>query len=161
MNILVTGAGGPAAISFMQALSETGAKFFMADMDYHAAGLYLVPAAQRTLVLPGLHSEFVADLLHQCQKLKIDVLVPTVDVELIAVAKARKQFEKLGVQVLLAEPQTLELCLDKLNLLIACDGLIPLPLWSWMTTIASVCCCNGGWPMVVIRPNCLLMGKPV
>jgi len=127
MNILVTGAGGPAAVSFMQALSETGAKFFMADMDYHAAGLYVVPAAQRTIVLPGRHPEFVADLLQQCRKLKIDVLVPTVDVELIAVAKARKQFEKLGVQVLLAEPQTLELCLDKLNLLIACDGLVPLP----------------------------------
>jgi carbamoyl-phosphate synthase large subunit len=127
MNILVTGAGGPAAVSFMQALSETGAKFFMADMDHHAAGLYLVPAAQRTLVLPGRHPEFVADLLQQCRAKKIDVLVPTVDVELVAVAKARKQFEQAGVQVLLAEPQTLEVCLDKLKLLIACDGLVPVP----------------------------------
>ncbi len=127
MNILVTGAGGPAAVSFMNALSETGATFFMADMDYHAAGQYLVPAAQRTLVLPGRHPEFVADLLHQCLSLKIDVLVPTVDVELIGVAKARKQFELAGVKILLAEPQTLELCLDKLKLLIACDGLVPVP----------------------------------
>lgn len=147
MNILVTGAGGPAAISFMQALSETGAKFFMADMDHHAAGLYLVPAAQRTLVLPGRHPEFVADLLHQCLILKIDVLVPTVDVELIGVAKARKQFELAGVQVLLAEPQTLELCLDKLKLLIACDGLVPVPQFAIFNETFNDC--DWKYPLIV------------
>ena len=127
MNILVTGAGGPAAVSFMHALSETGARFFMADMDYHAAGLYLVPATQRVILLPGRHPDFVTDLFWQCRALDIDVLVPTVDVELLAVARARKQFEQAGISVLLAEAQTLELCLDKLKLLVACDGVVPVP----------------------------------
>ncbi|HMV87030.1 MAG TPA: ATP-grasp domain-containing protein [Blastocatellia bacterium] len=134
MKILVTGAGGPAAVSFMQALADTNATFFMADMDYHASGLYLVPAAQRTLVLPGRHPDFIRDLLQKCRDLKIDVLVPTVDVELVAVAKARKQFELIGVRVLLADVETLELCLDKLKLLIACDGLIPVPRFAVFNT---------------------------
>lgn len=48
MKILITGAGGAAAISVWKSLNQEH-ELYMADIDPCAAGLYLVPAGQRKL----------------------------------------------------------------------------------------------------------------
>ena len=58
MNILITGAGGAAAISVWKSLSGDH-KIHMADMDPCAAGLYLVPEEQRFIIPSGNSSEFI------------------------------------------------------------------------------------------------------
>ena len=62
-RVLVTGSGGPAAIAFMQAVGFERVQLFAADLDPNAAGLYLVPAAQRCLVPRGDSAELVPRLL--------------------------------------------------------------------------------------------------
>ena len=54
LRILVTGAGGPAAIAAMKSLrAEPSVELLAADMDPWAAGLYLVPPEARTLLPAG------------------------------------------------------------------------------------------------------------
>jgi hypothetical protein len=56
---MVTGAGGPAAVSVMKSLSaDPSVTLIAADMDPWAAGLYLVPPDARTLVPAGLDPGF-------------------------------------------------------------------------------------------------------
>jgi len=124
--VLLTGAGGAAAVSFIKAVREGGYTLHAADMDPYAAGLYLVPAQRRHRILPGANPEFVSHLLAICRRHAIDVLVPTVDVELLAVARAREAFESAGVRLLLASEATLAICVDKLTLLRTCDGTVPV-----------------------------------
>ncbi len=53
-RILVTGAGGPAAIAAMKSLrADSTFELLAADMDPWAAGLYLVPPAAHALIPPG------------------------------------------------------------------------------------------------------------
>lgn len=124
--MLLTGAGGAAAVSFIKAVREDGYTLHAADMDPYAAGLYLVPPRRRHRILPGANPQFVSHLLAICRRHSIDVLVPTVDVELLAVARARDAFESAGVRLLLASENTLAICVDKLTLLRTCDGTVPV-----------------------------------
>ena len=46
-RILVTGAGGPSAVSFLQSIAAEPALVWMGDIDPYAPGLYLVPPERR------------------------------------------------------------------------------------------------------------------
>lgn len=129
---LITGAGGPAAICFLQAQASTRS-FTMADMDVHAAGLYLVPAARRVLLPPGDAPDFADVLLRICVERGISTLVPTVDAELLPLARRREAFEAAGIELLLAPLEALETCLDKWALHQRCAEVVPCPA----TTLAG------------------------
>jgi carbamoyl-phosphate synthase large subunit len=125
-RVLLTGAGGAAAVSFIKAVRGEPFVIHAADIDSNAAGLYLVPEARRHLLRPGADPRFVAHLLDLCRRHAIDVLVPTVDSELLAVANAEAAFASAGVRLLLASPRTLTICLDKLVLLRTCTDTVPV-----------------------------------
>jgi carbamoyl-phosphate synthase large subunit len=92
----------------------------MADIDCCAAGLYLVPSHQR-LIIPAGHSvDFIPALLQLCEEHKIEVLIPTVDVELLAISKHQGEFGAKGVQIPLSSTKSLELCRDKYALFDFC-----------------------------------------
>lgn len=126
MRILVTGAGGPSAISVWKSLRGQHT-LFMADMDQRASGLYLVPAAQRLIVPRGDAPEFVDTVFEACLSLDIELLVCTVDAELAPLARALERFEAMGVKVPLSPLPALELCRDKLALLDRARGVVPVP----------------------------------
>ncbi len=127
LRVLLTGCGGPAAVAFMRSLSNEDLDFFAADLDPNAAGLYLVPADRRFLLPPGASPHFVETLLKMCATHKIDILVPTVDCELLPIAEASERFEAIGTMLMLTSAASLRLSLDKLATLKACDGVIPVP----------------------------------
>ena len=127
-RVLVTGAGGPAGVSIIRSLlHRSDVTVAAADMDRYASGLYLVEAAERRLVLAGLAPEFTDDLLKLCVSQKIDVLFPTVDVELEVIAARRAEFADNGVKIASPSAETLEVCLDKYALAARCQGIIPVP----------------------------------
>jgi carbamoyl-phosphate synthase large subunit len=128
LRILVTGAGGPAAIAAMKSLrAEPSVELLAADMDPWAAGLYLVPPEARTLLPAGTAPDFVDTLLIRCMTLEVDVVLPTVDAELRPLAHARDKFAAAGVSLLLAEAEALEIILDKLTLATHCAGVVRVP----------------------------------
>ncbi len=98
-----------------------------ADMDPWAAGLYLVPAANRTLIPAGLALGFADVLLQRCVAMHIDIVIPTVDAELRPLAAARARYARAGSRLLLARDRALGLTLDKLALARCCEGVVRVP----------------------------------
>lgn len=140
MRILLTGAGGPSAISVWKSLGAQHA-LFMADMDPCASGLYLVPAVQRLIVPRGDAPDFVDLVFELCQRLQIELLISTVDAELVPLARARARFESLGVALPLSPLPALALCADKGALLEAARGVVAVPdftPWRGDTTLAGL-----------------------
>lgn len=126
MNVLVTGAGGPAGVAVIRSLlRREDLTVFAADMDGWASGLYLVPAAQRRLVPPGAASDFVPALAALVRADSLDLVISTVDVELITLSERREEL----APAILAAPcaDTLNYALDKLSLARQCapTGLVP------------------------------------
>jgi carbamoyl-phosphate synthase large subunit len=126
-RVLITGAGGPAAVSVIRAVADEALMIFAADIDPLAAGLYLVGADQRLIVPRGDDPTFVDFILDQCRLLRIDVLVPTVDSELLPLAEARTRFAEVGTELLACPEDTLRSCVDKWTLHQRCREAIPVP----------------------------------
>lgn len=128
-RILVTGAGGPAGVAVIRSLlRRPDVTVFAADMDGWASGLYLVPACQRRLVPPGADPGFVAALTQFVEADGLDLVISTVDAELLALSGRRSE---LAPAVLAApSPTTLETALDKLELARVCEptGAVPRTL---------------------------------
>jgi carbamoyl-phosphate synthase large subunit len=121
MNILITGAGGPAAISFLKACHASEHTFWMGDMDAYSAGLFLVDEDKRVILPRGDSTELVPSLLKFCKKNEIDVLVPTVDIELLPLAQSISEFEKQGTKVIVSDKEALSKTIDKFTLLEHCN----------------------------------------
>ncbi|WP_199484653.1 ATP-grasp domain-containing protein, partial [Legionella drancourtii] len=126
MKILLTGAGGAAAISVWKSLGQNH-EIYMADVDPCAAGLYLVPPAQRLIIPHGNAPEFTPILRQECQRRQIDLLIPTVDAELAPLAQQAAYFKELGIKLPLSSAASLQRCADKYALLTHCQdsGLTP------------------------------------
>lgn len=125
--VFVTGAGGAAAVTLIRALA-TDATIIAGDIDPLAVGLYLVAPSRRTLLLRGDDPGFVSDLLARAVAFGADLVIPTVDSELHAVAAARAEFAKHGIRLLVETVDTLETCLDKYELMRRCAPIVRVPL---------------------------------
>ena len=127
-RVLVTGAGGPSAVSILKSLARPPAvDLWAADIDRHAAGLYLVPAPRRLLLPRGDDPAFVGALLEWCRSEAVDLVIPTVDAELLPIARRRSAFVEAGIDVMLASEACLATCLDKWLLAQRCVGRLPVP----------------------------------
>ncbi len=119
-RVLVT--GGSAAASFVEAVSSSGVVVFAGDTDANAVGLRAV-APQHRVVFPRTSTTALADaMLRYCVAQHIDVLVPTRDVELLALSRCRDRFAAAGVTVLLADTDALRMSIDRWLLHRACES---------------------------------------
>jgi carbamoyl-phosphate synthase large subunit len=126
-RVLVTGTGGPSGVCIMKALADEPLEIYSADIDPYAAGLYLVDPSHRMIVPRGDAETFVPEIVELCVRERIDVLVPTVDSELLPLAMARTELADHGVVLVLASEQTLRDCLDKWTLHNRCVGSLRVP----------------------------------
>jgi carbamoyl-phosphate synthase large subunit len=126
-RILVTGTGGPSGFSFMRALRGDAIQLLSADIDPHAPGLFLVDPAHRLLLPRGDDPDFAGTVLGICREREVDVVVPTVDSELVPLAESRDEFEAAGISLLVAPTRALRRCLDKWGLMQVADGSVPIP----------------------------------
>ncbi|MBD7917702.1 ATP-grasp domain-containing protein [Cellulomonas sp. Sa3CUA2] len=150
-RVLVTGAGGPAGVAVIRSLLRRGdVEVFAADMDRWASALYLVPAGNRRLVPAGRADEFVATVRGLCARDRIDVLIPTVDVELPRLAAVRDDLAAAGTRLASPSLRTLDTCLDKLALAHACTGLVRVPRTELLGTPQAL----SGWDFpVIVKPR--------
>lgn len=126
-RVLVTGAGGPSGISILRDMVGEPVTMLAADIDPYAAGLYLVGADERALLPRGDDPAFAATLLELCRRWQADVVIPTVDSELLPVARMREPFAAAGTTIVGATEATLEACLDKAALARLCDPVVRVP----------------------------------
>lgn len=132
MRILLTGVGGPAAISVWKSLASEH-EFYMADIDPCATGLYLVPEKQRILLPRGESPDFTDRVFELCQKHQIELLLPTVDSELDVLAASSSRFLNQGIKLPLSSVEALKLCRDKYLLLNHCKASVPVPEYTLLT----------------------------
>jgi carbamoyl-phosphate synthase large subunit len=127
-RVLVTGAGGPAAVSFLQAAVDTDVELWAADHNRYAAGLYLVPAERRVLLPEASAREFADRLLVTCRAMAIDVIVPTLDDELLPIVAIRPRLAAAGISVLASSETAISSCLDRWLFVKAClKNDVPVP----------------------------------
>jgi carbamoyl-phosphate synthase large subunit len=151
VRVLVTGAGGPAAIAAMKSLrADESVELIAADMDPWASGLYLVPAQARTLIPAGAAPDFTDVLLSRCLTLGVHVVVPTVDAELRPLSRAWGAFTAAGIGLLLAPAAALDVILDKLALVERCASVVRTP----RTELFGPCVYPASWRYpVVVKPR--------
>jgi carbamoyl-phosphate synthase large subunit len=126
-RVLVTGVGGPSGVSLLRALADAPVTLIGGDIDPYAAGLYLLDTPRRVILRRGDDPRFAADLLAHCRDHGVDVVVPTVDSELMPLALRRAEFTAAGITLVLASEPTLAVCLDKAALAERCQGRVRVP----------------------------------
>ncbi len=127
VRVLITGMGGAAGIGVYRGLLETGVTLFCGDMDPLAAGLYFVEPEYRCLLPRGDAPGYAEALLRMCRSTGIDIVIPTVDAELIPLASQKDDFLSAGVRLMTSEAQALRGVLDKWKLVRHLHSNVPCP----------------------------------
>lgn len=115
INILMTGGGAPGAPGILRCLQmEPTFNITVADANPHAVGRYLHDDFE---TIPFAHEEsFIEKLLLLCQQKNIHVIMPLVTKELLLFAWHKKEFDKIGVKVLVSQHSSLEIANNKSRL---------------------------------------------
>ncbi len=58
-------------------------------------------------------SAYIPQLLQMCRREKIDLVIPTIDTDLLLLAREKGKFERNGTRVLISDPDKIALCRDK------------------------------------------------
>lgn len=110
-TILLTGAGGAALPYLIKSLRNHGYRVLASDMDPFADGLFL---ADQGWIIPKADDEkFFGAIKEICVTESVDVIIPLVDEELIAVSR----LEEYGIIPLIPKVDFIKTCLDKFNLI--------------------------------------------
>jgi carbamoyl-phosphate synthase large subunit len=149
-RVLVTGAGGPSAVSILLAMEGAPVTMLAADIDPYGAGLYLVPPERRSILPRGEDPRFADALLDICRREQVDVVVPTVDTELLPLALDRERYAESGVTLVVASEHTLRVCLDKWLLAERCRGVVRVP----ETAVVDDAFDAAAWALpVIVKPR--------
>lgn len=115
MNLLFTSVGR--RVELIQAFQKASKKLsvdlqiFGADISNSAPALYFCDQA---ITVPKIRDpEYIPHLLSICKFYHIDCLIPTIDTDLLLLAKAKTKFLEIGTQVLISEADKILMCRDK------------------------------------------------
>ena len=113
MNVLVTGAGGPAGVAVINALGSGGHNVVAADADPSAVGLRL---AHASLILPRADDPTMIDtLVAAVVAHRVEAIVSTVAEEMAALSDGSDALDRAGARTWLPTAETIETCIDKLR----------------------------------------------
>jgi carbamoyl-phosphate synthase large subunit len=115
LSILFTCIGRRVSLlnSFRQAAKQLKIKawFFGTDASRLSPALQLCD--KRFLVKPTTHAGYIKQLLSVVQANRVDLLVPTVDLDLKLLAQNKPKFAAAGCRVLVSAPEVVDICQDK------------------------------------------------
>lgn len=114
MRILVTGAGGPAARNFIDAVMMNGNKLnaFIVGVDINEYHLAATECDSRWLINPINHPNYIQQLNHIIEKEKIEFLHAQPDVEVEFLSENR---EKINADMFIPNKKAIRICRDKLK----------------------------------------------
>ena len=99
--------------SFRRAAKQLkiNASFFGTDTTELSPALQLCD--QRFSVKPTTHSDYIKQLLSIVKANQVNLLVPTVDLDLKCLAQNKSKFASMGCRVLVSDPGVIDICQDK------------------------------------------------
>jgi len=129
-NILISCAGGPAAIGAIKSLKEINFKgnIVTIDCDPLAVGGYL---SDINYIVPlSTSKNYWDEVLNIIIKEKITIILPTGDSDIKHFSKHKEQLNKLGVTVFMSDYDSIIKCQDKKLFFDYCYSKFPLPFTS-------------------------------
>jgi len=136
MNILFTGVGR--RIELLQAFRNAALvldkklKIYGADMAGTAPALAFCDYTRRIVSMKD--PEYIDNLLEICSKDAIDLLIPTIDTDLVKLSQNKERFEQLGTRALISALDKIQICRDKNNtsqFFVECGLNAPIPVNDW------------------------------
>jgi len=86
-------------------------ELYGADMTETAPALHF---CDHTVIVPRIKDDaYIPTLLENCKKYHIDAVIPTIDTDLLLLAKAKGEFERIGTTVIVSDEDKIKLCRDK------------------------------------------------
>ena len=114
-NILFTSVGRRVSLikHFQKTLKKMGLKgrIVGADLQKNAPAFHVVDRAFKICRIDD--PSYVPSLLEICKKENITLLFPLIDTDLSILANNKKTFSKAGTQVVISEPQLIEVAINK------------------------------------------------
>lgn len=115
MNILFTGVGR--RVELVQAFRNAALvlrkelKIYGADMAGTAPALAYCDYTRKVVAMrdPG----YIQNLLDVCSADRIDLLIPTIDTDLLVLSENKEKFEAIGTRVMISAPEMIGICRDK------------------------------------------------
>jgi len=104
-NILILSAGRRVELIDLfnkEANKKNNIKIYTADSNPKTAPACLIN--KRFIKLPKCNdSNYIKELKNLSSKLKIKVIIPTIDTELLILSKNKKEFEKIGINIIISD----------------------------------------------------------
>ncbi|MBO4788990.1 MAG: ATP-grasp domain-containing protein [Lachnospiraceae bacterium] len=115
MRILFTGIGR--RIELLQAFRTAALvlnkdlKIYGADMAGTAPALAYCDYVRQVVAMK--HPTYIESLLKICEEDSIDLLIPTIDTDLLVLSKNKDRFSEIGTKVLISDSDKIMICRDK------------------------------------------------
>jgi len=115
INIMFTCIGRRVSLlrSFAANASRLKVKLCFVGTDTTNLSSALQLCDKHFLVKPVDHPDYLKQLLRIVKTNKVDLIVPTVDLDLKLLARNKHRFEQLGCTVLISSPEVVDICQDK------------------------------------------------
>ena len=114
-RILFTGVGRRVELiqAFRQAANRLNVnlKLYGADTAGTAPALAFRDYIRKVCVMRD--ADYIPQLLRICEADRIDLLIPTIDTDLLVLSQNAAEFDKIGTKVLISKPDKIAICRDK------------------------------------------------
>ena len=90
---------------------ETNLKIIGADITTTAPALFFCD--QTVQVCKIKDPNYISELIDICEKEQVNVLIPTIDTDLLLLSQYKDQFQKIGTVVMVSEENKIKVCRDK------------------------------------------------
>ena len=117
IRILFTGVGR--RVELLQAFRNAALvlnkdlKIYGADTDSTAPAFAYCDYSRKVVAMKD--EKYIDNLLSVCEADKIDLIIPTIDTDLLVLAENRNKFETVGTRVMISAPDKIRICRDKNN----------------------------------------------
>lgn len=136
IRILFTGVGR--RVELLQAFRNAALvlnidlKIYGADMAGTAPALAYCDYTRKVVAMKD--SGYIKNLVDICIEDHIDLLIPTIDTDLLVLAENKRKFEEIGTRVMISDPDKIRICRDKNNtsqFFVDCGLHAPMPVNDW------------------------------
>lgn len=107
-------------------------KIYGADMAGTAPALVYCDYTRKVVAMKD--EKCIDNLLSICEADKIDLLIPTIDTDLLVLSENKRRFEDIGTRVVISELEMIRICRDKNNtsqFFVDCGLHTPMPVNDW------------------------------
>lgn len=135
-RILFTGVGRRVELmqAFRAAAFHTGyrLRLYGADMTFTAPALYYCDCCRQVC---GMRDpDYIPELVRICHDDSIDLVIPTIDTDLLVLSEHTADFAAVGTRVLISAPDRIRICRDKnftSEFFVSCGLKAPMPVNDW------------------------------